>query len=141
VRVALGYFRLQAPADDTRRAFYFGFQRNGVPFSSLVLKYGNTNVDPAVMAELTNNAQSICPWIPRLVGEQILTNFSRLLQPRLDAMVQPTEHTYPAPVDIPAESSRRTENSELISLPGDDHGVGACLVSSSSYSTFGLIGD
>jgi len=42
------------------RAFYFGFQRNGVPFSSLWLKYGNTDIDPVVLAELTSQAQSIC---------------------------------------------------------------------------------
>lgn len=40
-------------------AFYFGFQRNGVPVSALWLKFGNYDVDPALMAELTNKAQSI----------------------------------------------------------------------------------
>jgi sodium/potassium-transporting ATPase subunit alpha len=42
------------------RAFYFGFQRNGVPFSKLWLQYGGYDVDPAVISELTNKAQSIC---------------------------------------------------------------------------------
>ncbi|KAF8890953.1 hypothetical protein BD779DRAFT_1610703 [Infundibulicybe gibba] len=40
-------------------AFYFGFQRNGVPFSALWLKYGGTDIDPDRLAELTNKAQSI----------------------------------------------------------------------------------
>ncbi|KAF9072827.1 hypothetical protein BDP27DRAFT_1290170 [Rhodocollybia butyracea] len=40
-------------------AFYFGFQLNGVPFSALWLKYGGADVDPDVLAELTNKAQSI----------------------------------------------------------------------------------
>ncbi|KAI3609640.1 h k atpase alpha [Moniliophthora roreri] len=40
-------------------AFYFGFQRNGIPFSALWLKYGNYDVDPALLAEVTNKAQSI----------------------------------------------------------------------------------
>jgi sodium/potassium-transporting ATPase subunit alpha len=42
------------------RAFYFGFQRNGVRFSQLWLQYGGYNVDPSVISELTNKAQSIC---------------------------------------------------------------------------------
>ena len=42
------------------RAFYFGFQRNGVPFSALWLKYGSYDADPALVTELTNKAQSIC---------------------------------------------------------------------------------
>ncbi|PBK91758.1 hypothetical protein ARMGADRAFT_1081179 [Armillaria gallica] len=40
-------------------AFYFGFQRNGVPFSALWLKYGDYDADPALVQELTNKAQSI----------------------------------------------------------------------------------
>lgn len=40
-------------------AFYFGFQKNGVPFSALWLKYGNYDVDPDLLAELTDKAQSI----------------------------------------------------------------------------------
>ncbi|KAJ7366054.1 hypothetical protein DFH08DRAFT_162880 [Mycena albidolilacea] len=40
-------------------AFYFGFQRNGVPFSALWRKYGTSSVDPALLAELTNRAQSL----------------------------------------------------------------------------------
>ncbi|KAF7984332.1 hypothetical protein HWV62_15333 [Athelia sp. TMB] len=40
-------------------AFYFGFQKNGVPFSALWLKYGNYDADPNLVAELTNKAQSI----------------------------------------------------------------------------------
>jgi len=40
-------------------AFYFGFQRNGVPFSALWLKYGGYDVDPAVITDLTAKAQSI----------------------------------------------------------------------------------
>jgi len=40
-------------------AFYFGFQRNGVPFSALWLKYGGSDVDPDLLAELTSKAQSI----------------------------------------------------------------------------------
>ncbi|KAJ7211563.1 hypothetical protein GGX14DRAFT_534540 [Mycena pura] len=40
-------------------AFYFGFQRSGVPFSALWRKYGGADVDPAVLTELTNRAQSL----------------------------------------------------------------------------------
>ncbi|KAF9068133.1 hypothetical protein BDP27DRAFT_1266640 [Rhodocollybia butyracea] len=40
-------------------AFYFGFILNGVPFSALWLKYGNYDVDPDLLAEVTNKAQSI----------------------------------------------------------------------------------
>ncbi|KAJ7039338.1 hypothetical protein C8F04DRAFT_1220121 [Mycena alexandri] len=40
-------------------AFYFGFHRNGVPFSALWRKYGTSTVDPALLAELTNRAQSL----------------------------------------------------------------------------------
>ncbi|KAG7443376.1 calcium ATPase [Guyanagaster necrorhizus] len=40
-------------------AFYFGFQRNGVPFSALWLKYGGYDADPDLVKELTNKAQSI----------------------------------------------------------------------------------
>ncbi|KAF8205169.1 hypothetical protein K438DRAFT_1818664 [Mycena galopus ATCC 62051] len=40
-------------------AFYFGFQRHGVPFSALWRKYGGSTVDPALLAELTNRAQSL----------------------------------------------------------------------------------
>ncbi|KAF9487492.1 P-type ATPase-like protein [Pleurotus eryngii] len=40
-------------------AFYFGFQKNGVPFSALWLKYGNYDGDPDLILELTNRAQSI----------------------------------------------------------------------------------
>ncbi|KAJ6463657.1 cation transporting ATPase, partial [Mycena vulgaris] len=40
-------------------AFYFGFQRNGVPFSALWRKYGTSTVDPDLLAELTNRAQSL----------------------------------------------------------------------------------
>ncbi|KAF7333008.1 Calcium ATPase [Mycena venus] len=40
-------------------AFYFGFQRNGVPFSAMWRKYGTSTVDPALLAELTNRAQSL----------------------------------------------------------------------------------
>ncbi|KAF9078729.1 hypothetical protein BDP27DRAFT_1441123 [Rhodocollybia butyracea] len=39
--------------------FYFGFKLNGVPFSALWLKYGGSDVDPELLAELTNKAQSI----------------------------------------------------------------------------------
>ncbi|KIY71864.1 calcium ATPase [Cylindrobasidium torrendii FP15055 ss-10] len=40
-------------------AFYFGFHRNGVPFSALWLRYGSYNVDPDLFAETLNKAQSI----------------------------------------------------------------------------------
>jgi len=40
-------------------AFYFGFQKNGIPFSALWLKYGGYDLDPALVAEMTNRAQSI----------------------------------------------------------------------------------
>ncbi|KAG9222104.1 hypothetical protein CCMSSC00406_0009285 [Pleurotus cornucopiae] len=40
-------------------AFYFGFQKNGVPFSALWLKYGIYDGDPDLILELTNRAQSI----------------------------------------------------------------------------------
>ncbi|BGO93751.1 hypothetical protein NBRC10512v2_006066 [Rhodotorula toruloides] len=50
-------------------AFYFGFQRHGIPFSALWLQYGNYAVDADVLAEATNRAQSlyffnlvICQW-------------------------------------------------------------------------------
>jgi sodium/potassium-transporting ATPase subunit alpha len=56
------------------RAFYFGFQRNGVPFSALWLKYGGYDVDPAIIAELTARAQSICQL--ELVPRYILFFFS-----------------------------------------------------------------
>ncbi|KAF9078799.1 hypothetical protein BDP27DRAFT_1412741 [Rhodocollybia butyracea] len=39
--------------------FFFGFQLNGVPFSALWLKYGNYDIDPDLLAELKNEAQSI----------------------------------------------------------------------------------
>jgi hypothetical protein len=43
------------------RAFYFGFQRNGVPFSALWLNYGGpVPVSADRFIELTNKAQSIC---------------------------------------------------------------------------------
>ncbi|KAJ7713558.1 hypothetical protein B0H16DRAFT_1899480 [Mycena metata] len=40
-------------------AFYFGFHRNGVPFSALWRKYGTSTVDPTLLAELTSRAQSL----------------------------------------------------------------------------------
>ncbi|KAK7054487.1 hypothetical protein VNI00_003685 [Paramarasmius palmivorus] len=40
-------------------AFYFGYARHGIPFSALWLKYGNYDVDPELLAEVTNKAQSI----------------------------------------------------------------------------------
>ncbi|KAK0497548.1 hypothetical protein EDD18DRAFT_1352394 [Armillaria luteobubalina] len=40
-------------------AFYFRFQRNGIPFSELWLKYGGYDADPDLVKELTNKAQSI----------------------------------------------------------------------------------
>ncbi|KAJ7227924.1 hypothetical protein C8J57DRAFT_1092819 [Mycena rebaudengoi] len=40
-------------------AFYFGFQRHGVPFSAIWRKYGTSNVDPNLLSELTNKAQSL----------------------------------------------------------------------------------
>ncbi|KAK1231903.1 hypothetical protein PQX77_004971 [Marasmius sp. AFHP31] len=40
-------------------AFYFGFQRNGIPFSAMWLKYGDYNVDTDVFNETLNKAQSI----------------------------------------------------------------------------------
>lgn len=43
----------------TCRAFYFGFQRNGVPFSALWLKYGNYDVDPDLFSAALVQAQSI----------------------------------------------------------------------------------
>jgi sodium/potassium-transporting ATPase subunit alpha len=52
--------RVRMLLTNSLRAFYFGFQRNGVPFSALWLKYGGYDVDPAIIAELTNKAQSIC---------------------------------------------------------------------------------
>lgn len=51
---------------DTYSAFYFGFQKNGVPFSALWLKYGNYDGDPDLILELTNRAQSICEPSPSL---------------------------------------------------------------------------
>ncbi|BGP34191.1 hypothetical protein JCM10296v2_006006 [Rhodotorula toruloides] len=41
-------------------AFYFGFQRHGIPFSALWLKYGEYAVDADVLAEATNRAQPLC---------------------------------------------------------------------------------
>ncbi|GAA5838707.1 hypothetical protein JCM9279_003834 [Rhodotorula babjevae] len=43
-------------------AFYFGFHRRGIRFSALWLKYGGYDVDPDLMAEATNVAQSIYFW-------------------------------------------------------------------------------
>ncbi|KAF7331386.1 hypothetical protein MKEN_00016600 [Mycena kentingensis (nom. inval.)] len=40
-------------------AFYFGFQRNGVPFSAMYRKYGGYEVDGDVVSEQTNRAQSL----------------------------------------------------------------------------------
>ncbi|KAJ8078261.1 hypothetical protein PM082_000467 [Marasmius tenuissimus] len=40
-------------------AFYFGFERNGIPFSAMWLKYGDYNVDTDVFNETLNKAQSI----------------------------------------------------------------------------------
>ncbi|KAJ7062790.1 hypothetical protein C8F01DRAFT_1230384 [Mycena amicta] len=40
-------------------AFYFGFERNGVPFSAMYRKYGGCDLDPAVVSEQTNRAQSL----------------------------------------------------------------------------------
>lgn len=40
-------------------AFYFGFVRAGIPFSSLWLQYGNYNIDADLLAAATTNAQSI----------------------------------------------------------------------------------
>ncbi|KAK0457306.1 uncharacterized protein EV420DRAFT_1550084 [Desarmillaria tabescens] len=40
-------------------AFYFGFQRHGIPFSALWLKYGGYDANPKLVSELTNRAQSI----------------------------------------------------------------------------------
>lgn len=40
-------------------AFYFGFHRAGIPFSTLWLKYGNYGLDASVLAERTAHAQSI----------------------------------------------------------------------------------
>ncbi|KAJ7618585.1 hypothetical protein FB45DRAFT_1007358 [Roridomyces roridus] len=40
-------------------AFYFGFHRNGVPFSAIWDKYGTSTVDPDLLAELTSKAQSL----------------------------------------------------------------------------------
>ncbi|GAA5822430.1 hypothetical protein JCM11251_006335 [Rhodosporidiobolus azoricus] len=40
-------------------AFYFGFQRAGIPFSAMWLKYGEYDVDPEYFAERLDVAQSI----------------------------------------------------------------------------------
>ncbi|KAJ7438708.1 hypothetical protein B0H11DRAFT_1752553 [Mycena galericulata] len=40
-------------------AFYFGFQRHGIPFSAMWRKYGTSTVDPALLTEMTNRAQSL----------------------------------------------------------------------------------
>ena len=63
------------------RAFYFGFQRNGVPFSALWLKYGGYDVDPNLMAELTAKAQSICQFIFEFasVFSDVLADFFNLV--------------------------------------------------------------
>lgn len=42
-----------------RSAFYFGFVRQGIPFSALWLQYGNYDVDPDLIASATTHAQSI----------------------------------------------------------------------------------
>jgi sodium/potassium-transporting ATPase subunit alpha len=57
------------------RAFYFGFQRNGVPFSALWRKYGTSTVDPVVLTELTDRAQSLCmcfQFVSELESESVL---------------------------------------------------------------------
>ena len=60
------------------RAFYFGFQLNGVPFSSLWLQYGGYSVDPNVISELTNKSQSICELeeVPFELGVSLTSNVS-----------------------------------------------------------------
>ncbi|CAK5279696.1 unnamed protein product [Mycena citricolor] len=40
-------------------AFYFGFARNGIPFSQIWRKYGSSTVDAAWLAEVTSRAQSL----------------------------------------------------------------------------------
>ncbi|KAJ7499936.1 hypothetical protein FB451DRAFT_1385591 [Mycena latifolia] len=52
-------FNLPSVCSPFFRAFYFGFQRNGVPFSALWRKYGTSTVDPDILSELTNRAQSL----------------------------------------------------------------------------------
>lgn len=41
------------------RAYYFGFTKSGIPFSTLWLHYGDYNLDPDVLNRATNRAQSI----------------------------------------------------------------------------------
>ncbi|KAJ6503047.1 Na+/K+-exchanging ATPase alpha chain, partial [Mycena vulgaris] len=47
--------------------FISAFKRNGVPFSALWRKYGTSTVDPDLLAELTNRAQSLCSSATRNV--------------------------------------------------------------------------
>ncbi|GAA5873739.1 hypothetical protein JCM3774_000154 [Rhodotorula dairenensis] len=56
---AYGFLGLLESLTAMTGAFYFGFHRNGIPFSALWLKYGNYDVDPDLLAEATNHAQSI----------------------------------------------------------------------------------
>ncbi|GAA5977314.1 hypothetical protein JCM10908_004936 [Rhodotorula pacifica] len=56
---AYGFLGLIESLTSMVGAFYFGFHRHGIPFSKLWLKFGNYDVDPVLLAEATNRAQSI----------------------------------------------------------------------------------
>ena len=56
---AYGFLGLLESLTAMTGAFYFGFHRHGIPFSALWLKFGNYDVDPDLLAEATNRAQSI----------------------------------------------------------------------------------
>jgi len=68
--------------DCSRSAFYFGFQRgSGIKFSQLWLKYGGTGIDPDLLAEATNRAQSICQleFLFTVYFSDVLTDFFTLI--------------------------------------------------------------
>lgn len=62
---AYGFLGLVESLTSMTGAFYFGFHRRGIPFSALWLKYGNYDVDPDLLAEATNHAQSVRPRMLR----------------------------------------------------------------------------
>jgi hypothetical protein len=82
-------------------AFWFGFHRRGIPFSALWLKFEGTGIDPDVLAEATNHAQSICA-LPLFVNLIDHSFSSRFLQPDHHAMVQPTFHSHSSAFHLPA---------------------------------------
>ena len=67
-------------------SFHWGYQRNGIPFSSLWLKYGGYDVDPDLFAYAQNQAQSI--YFAILVIMQLGNMFATRTR-RLSILQQP----------------------------------------------------